>query len=119
MQKRKLGQSVLEVSAPGLGCMGMNHRRGPVADKSEMIALIRTAVDRGECFHDPPRELDPAGRGSPERILPLVARTRLPKMDATKTAAAILCAVGEIRSCRKQVNHARLVSRTRFSSRTF
>jgi aryl-alcohol dehydrogenase-like predicted oxidoreductase len=52
MQMRKLGSSGLEVSAIGLGCMGMNHHRGVVPDKGEMIALIRTAVERGVTFFD-------------------------------------------------------------------
>jgi aryl-alcohol dehydrogenase-like predicted oxidoreductase len=52
MQKRKLGKSNLEVSAIGLGCMGMSFGLGPAADKKEMIALIRTAVDRGVAFFD-------------------------------------------------------------------
>src|SRR5207302_814421 len=52
MQKRKLGKSNLEVSALGLGCMGMSYGYGPAADKKEMIALIRTAVERGVTFFD-------------------------------------------------------------------
>ncbi|MDC0713536.1 aldo/keto reductase [Stigmatella sp. ncwal1] len=52
MKKRKLGNSNLEVSAIGLGCMGMSHGYGPPADKQEMISLIRTAVDRGVTFFD-------------------------------------------------------------------
>jgi aryl-alcohol dehydrogenase-like predicted oxidoreductase len=52
MQKRKLGKSNLEVSAIGLGCMGMSFGLGPAADKQEMISLIRTAVERGETFFD-------------------------------------------------------------------
>jgi aryl-alcohol dehydrogenase-like predicted oxidoreductase len=52
VQKRKLGRSGLEVSAIGLGCMGMSHGYGPAADESEMIALLRTAVDRGVTFFD-------------------------------------------------------------------
>jgi aryl-alcohol dehydrogenase-like predicted oxidoreductase len=52
MQKRKLGKSNLEVSALGLGCMGMSFGYGPPADKKEMISLIRTAVDRGVTFFD-------------------------------------------------------------------
>jgi aryl-alcohol dehydrogenase-like predicted oxidoreductase len=52
MQKRKLGKSNLEVSAIGLGCMGMSFGYGPPADKQEMISLIRTAVDRGVTFFD-------------------------------------------------------------------
>src|SRR5205807_224995 len=52
MQKRKLGKSSLEVSAMGLGCMGMSYGYGPAANKKEMIALIRTAVERGVTFVD-------------------------------------------------------------------
>ena len=52
MQKRKLGKSSLEVSAIGLGCMGMSANYGPPADKQEMTALIRAAVDRGVTFFD-------------------------------------------------------------------
>jgi aryl-alcohol dehydrogenase-like predicted oxidoreductase len=52
MQKRKLGSSNLEVSAIGLGCMGMSSGYGPAADKREMISLIRTAVERGVTFFD-------------------------------------------------------------------
>jgi aryl-alcohol dehydrogenase-like predicted oxidoreductase len=52
MQKRKLGNSNLEVSAIGLGCMGMSSGYGPAADKQEMIALIRGAVDSGVTFFD-------------------------------------------------------------------
>src|SRR3989442_1000954 len=52
MQKRKLGRSNLEVSAVGLGCMGMSFGYGPAADKQGMIALLRSAVDRGVTFFD-------------------------------------------------------------------
>src|SRR5712671_5020097 len=52
MQKRKLGKSGLEVSALGLGCMGMSFGYGPAADKQEMISLIRSAVERGITFFD-------------------------------------------------------------------
>jgi aryl-alcohol dehydrogenase-like predicted oxidoreductase len=52
MQKRKLGNSGLEVSALGLGCMGMSTSYGPAGDKQEMISLLRTAVDRGVTFFD-------------------------------------------------------------------
>ncbi|MFV9511875.1 aldo/keto reductase [Tepidibacillus sp. LV47] len=52
MQKRQLGKSGLEVSAIGLGCMGMSHGYGPAADKKEMIALIHAAVERGVTFFD-------------------------------------------------------------------
>ena len=52
MKKRKLGRSGLEVSAIGLGCMGMSFGYGPAADRQAMIALIRAAVDRGITFFD-------------------------------------------------------------------
>ncbi len=52
MQKRKLGKSGLEVSALGLGCMGMSFSYGPAADKKEMISLLRSAVERGVTFFD-------------------------------------------------------------------
>lgn len=52
MQKRKLGKSNLEVSAIGLGCMGMSFGYGPPADKQEMIKLIHSAVEQGVTFFD-------------------------------------------------------------------
>jgi len=52
MKKRKLGKSGLEVSAIGLGCMGMSFGYGPPKDKQEMISLLRAAVDRGVTFFD-------------------------------------------------------------------
>jgi aryl-alcohol dehydrogenase-like predicted oxidoreductase len=52
MQKRELGKSGLEVSALGLGCMGMSFSYGPAADRQEMISLLRSAVERGVMFFD-------------------------------------------------------------------
>src|SRR5258708_22602604 len=52
MQKRKLGKSGLEVSALGLGCMGMSFSYGPPKDKQEMTSLLRAAVERGITFFD-------------------------------------------------------------------
>jgi aryl-alcohol dehydrogenase-like predicted oxidoreductase len=52
MQKRNLGRSNLEVSALGLGCMGMSFGYGPAADRQQMVSLIRTAVERGVTFFD-------------------------------------------------------------------
>lgn len=52
MKRRRLGNSNLEVSAVGLGCMGMSFAYGPPADKQEMISLIRAAVERGVTFFD-------------------------------------------------------------------
>src|SRR5919108_3839085 len=52
MQTRTLGKSGLEVSALGLGCMGMSFAYGPAPDTKEMISLLRSAVDRGITFFD-------------------------------------------------------------------
>jgi len=52
MQKRTLGKSGLEVSAIGLGCMGMSYGYGPAGDRQEMISLLRAAVERGVTFFD-------------------------------------------------------------------
>src|SRR5580693_3460525 len=52
MQKRKLGKSNLEVSALGLGCMGMSFSYGPPKDKQEMTSLLHAAVERGVTFFD-------------------------------------------------------------------
>src|ERR1051325_7162654 len=52
MKKRLLGKSGLEVSAIGLGCMGMSFGLGPAKDKQEMISLIRSAVEKGVTFFD-------------------------------------------------------------------
>ena len=52
MQTRVLGNSGLEVSALGLGCMGMSFSYGPAGERSEMIALLRAAVERGVTFFD-------------------------------------------------------------------
>src|SRR5512143_3214066 len=52
MQKRKLGKSNLEVSALGLGCMGMSFGYGPAGEKQEMISVIRSALEQGITFFD-------------------------------------------------------------------
>jgi aryl-alcohol dehydrogenase-like predicted oxidoreductase len=52
MRKRTLGKSGLEVSAVGLGCMGMSFGYGPAADKQQAISVIRAAVERGVTFFD-------------------------------------------------------------------
>ena len=52
MQKRQLGNSGLEVSAIGLGCMGLSFGYGPATDRPAAIALIRSAVERGVTFFD-------------------------------------------------------------------
>jgi len=52
MKKRMLGRSGLEVSALGLGCMGMSQSFPPLPDPRDMVSMIRTAVDRGVTFFD-------------------------------------------------------------------
>jgi aryl-alcohol dehydrogenase-like predicted oxidoreductase len=69
MQKRKLGNSGLEVSALGLGCMSMSFGYGPPGDKQKMIEVIRTAVARGVSFFDTVQ-----GERYPEHVNRLVGR---------------------------------------------
>src|ERR1700744_463419 len=52
MHTRKIGGGGLAVSALGLGCMGLNHHRGPAPDRAAMIQLVRAAVARGVTFFD-------------------------------------------------------------------
>src|SRR3954447_19994839 len=72
MQKRKLGKSNLEVSALGLGCMGLSYGYGPAVDKQEGISLIRAAVDRGVTFFDTAEVYGPFrnGEGGGEALAP-------------------------------------------------
>ena len=68
MQKHKLGNSNLEVSALGLGCMGMSSSYRPAGEKQEMISLLRSAVERGFTFFDTADRFGTAifaSRGSP------------------------------------------------------
>ena len=64
MQNRTLGGGRLEVSALGLGCMGMSFGYGPAADREEMIALIRAAVERGVTFFDTAQAYGPFTNGA-------------------------------------------------------
>ena len=68
MQKRKLGNSGLEVSAIGLGCMGMSYHRGPAPDSNAMIALIRKAVELGVTFFDTAEVYGPFINGEIARL---------------------------------------------------
>src|SRR5205085_2364165 len=104
MEKRKLGNSNLEVSAIGFGCMGMSWSYGPPRDKQEMISLLHAAVERGvtffdtaevygpllneelvgeafrplgsECEDDPSRTRSAPCRRAPERVLAVLERAR-------------------------------------------
>ena len=75
MQKRKLGKSNLEVSAIGLGCMGMSFGYGPAGDKKDMISLIRSAVERGVTFFDTAAsKITVQGARYPERLQQMTGR---------------------------------------------
>src|SRR5277367_2621311 len=87
MQKRKLGKSNLEVSALGLGCMGMSFGYGPAGDKQEMISLIRTAVERGVNFFDTAEIYGPFT--NEELVGEALARLRKQVVIATKFAFKI------------------------------
>jgi aryl-alcohol dehydrogenase-like predicted oxidoreductase len=82
MQKRRLGKSNLEVSAVGLGCMGMSFSYGPPKDKREMVSLIRTAVDRGVTFFDTAEVYGPFA--NEELVGEALAPIRDPVVIATK-----------------------------------
>jgi len=82
MQERTLGNSNLEVSAIGLGCMGMSFGYGPAADKQEMIALIRAAVERGVTFFDTAEAYGPFT--NEELVGEALAPVREPVVVATK-----------------------------------
>jgi aryl-alcohol dehydrogenase-like predicted oxidoreductase len=64
MQKRQLGKSNLEVSAIGLGCMGLSYGYGPAVDKKQGISIIRAAVERGVVYKRRTR-----GRSSRKRFV--------------------------------------------------
>jgi aryl-alcohol dehydrogenase-like predicted oxidoreductase len=70
MQKRKLGNSDLVVSALGLGCMGLSYGYGPATERQQAIAVIRTAVELGVTFFDTAASKIPVrGERLPESIL--------------------------------------------------
>src|SRR5438876_7172645 len=82
MEKRKLGNSNLEVSPVGLGCMGMSSSYGPAADKKEMIRLLRSAVERGMTFFDTAQVYGPFT--NEERVGEALAPVREQVVIATK-----------------------------------
>jgi len=69
MQKRKLGKSNVEVSALGLGCMGMSYGYGPASDKKDMISVIRSAVELGVTFFDTAETYGPFTNEEPPQAL--------------------------------------------------
>src|SRR5436305_5783143 len=107
MQKRQLGKSNLEVSALGLGCMGMSYSYGPPADKQEMIRLLRSAVERGVTFFDTAEVYGPYTNEA------LVGEALAPVRDqvviATKFGFDIGSNTGQQRGLNSQPNHIREV----------
>ena len=102
MQKRQLGSS-LEVSAMGLGCMGMSFGYGPPADKQQMISLIRSAVERGVTFFDTAEVYGPftneelVGEAlAPMRIVPIPGTTKRHRLDENVAATAIELTRGDL-----------------------
>jgi aryl-alcohol dehydrogenase-like predicted oxidoreductase len=87
MQKRKLGKSGLEVSALGLGCMGMSFSYGPPKDKQEMISLLRTAVERGITFFD---TAEVYGGGQSERIIGSLLSSDPKRAESVKIATKFM-----------------------------
>ncbi len=88
MQQRKLGNSGLEVSALGLGCMGMSHGYGKPGDKQEMIGLLRAAVDRGVTLFDTAEVYGPFTNEE------LVGEALAPVRDQVKIATKFGFAIG-------------------------
>src|ERR1700716_1876705 len=82
MKKRKLGKGNLEVSAIGLGCMGMSFSYGPPKDKQEMTSLLRAAVERGVTFFDTAEVYGP--HTNEERVGEALAPFREKVVIATK-----------------------------------
>jgi len=109
MHTRKLGNSGLEVSALGLGCMGMTSAYGPAADKQEMIVLIRGAVDRGVTFFDTAEAYGPFANEQlvGEALAPLSDRVII----ATKFGFDIDLETGERRSgVNSRPEHVKMVA---------
>lgn len=116
MQKRKLGNSNLEVSAIGLGCMGMSFGYGPAMDEQQGVSLIRAAVDLGVTFFDTAEVYGPftnevlVGKAlSPIRkqvviatkfgfhIVPIPGTTKLDRLKENVAAAAVELTVGDLK----------------------
>ena len=91
IQKRKLGKSNLEVSALGLGCMGMSFSYGPPKDKTEMTDLLHAAVDRGITFFDTAEVYGPFTNEElvGEALAPFRGKGRSPRSLGSTSMAAI------------------------------
>jgi len=108
MQKRTLGQSKLEVSTLGLGCMGMSFGYGPAANSQEMISLIRTAVDRGVTFFDTAEVYGPFL--NEELVGDALAPVRQQVVIATKFGHDIDPSTGKIRGMDSRPAHIKQVA---------
>src|SRR5271155_1504981 len=108
MQLRKLGSSNLEVSALGLGCMGMSANYGPPRDRQEMIALIRAAVARGVTFVDTAESYGPFT--NEELVGEALAPVRDRAVIATKFGHYIDPQTGERRGLNSRPEHVKQVA---------
>jgi aryl-alcohol dehydrogenase-like predicted oxidoreductase len=108
MQKRKLGRSGLEVSAIGLGCMGLSSGYGPATDKPAAIALIRTAVERGVTFFDTAEVYGPYA--NEELVGEALAPVRDHVVIATKFGFRIDRATGKQEGLDSRPDHIREVA---------
>jgi len=108
MQKRKLGRSNLEVSAIGLGCMGMSFGYGPPADKHQMISLIRAAFERGVTFFDTAEVYGPFT--NEELVGEAVAPFRGQVVVATKFGFDIDTDTGQQRGLNSRPEHIKQVA---------
>ena len=108
MQKRKLGKSGLEVSAIGLGCMGMSFGYGPAVDKRDGIALIRSAVERGITFFDTAEVYGPFA--NEELVGEALEPFRRDVVIATKFGFDLDPATGKQRSLNSKPEHIKAVA---------
>ncbi len=108
MQKRKLGKSNLEVSAIGLGCMGLSFGFGPAVDKQQGISLIRSAVERGVTFFDTAEVYGPFT--NEELVGEALAPVRAKVVIATKFGFDLDPKTGEQRGLNSRPEHIRQVA---------
>ena len=104
MQTRRLGRSGLDVSAMGLGCMGMSFGYGPAGDPAEMIALLRSAVDRGITFFDTAEAYGPYTNEA------LLGEAFAPVRDRVVIATKFGFTFGEPRGLNSRPDHIRAVA---------
>lgn len=108
MQKRKLGNSTLDVSAIGLGCMGLSFGYGPAVEKQQGITLIRAAVERGVTFFDTAEVYGPFT--NEELVGEALAPVRDEVVIATKFGFELDPATGQQRGLNSQPEHIRQVA---------